>query len=88
MTVSLEKLRANAPKLDRLNGKVASVLTAMQRGEALHLEYRWCGPVWCLSGGRHIPNEVARVAIQNPQVVSVGDSLFRDTRPQTYRWVE
>jgi hypothetical protein len=88
MTVTTAKLRANARKLDRLNGKAATVLAAMQRGEALLLEYRWYGRVWCLSGGRHIPDEVAQVVIQSARVTSVGDALFSDVPAQTWRWIE
>jgi len=88
MTVATAKPRANARRLDRVNGKVATVLTAMQRGEALLLEYRWYGRVWCLSGGRHITDELAQVVIQNTNVTDVGDTLFSDVPAQTWRWVE
>jgi hypothetical protein len=86
--MTINNLRANARRLDRLNIAVAKVLTAMQRGEALHLEYRWCGPVWCLSGGAHIDAEVAQLVTKSASVVGVGDALFNDTPAQTWRWVE
>src|SRR6516225_2877937 len=88
MTISPGKLRNQARRLDRLNGKVATVLTVMRRGEALILEYRWHGRVWCLSGGRHITDEIAQVVIQNTNVTSVGDALFQGVRSQTHRWIE
>jgi len=88
MKVATAKLRANARKLDRLNNEATSVLAAMKRGEALLLEYRWYGPVWCLSGGRHITDEIAQVVIQNTNVTSVGDALFQGVRSQTHRWIE
>jgi hypothetical protein len=88
MNVTPAKIRANARRLDRLNIKAATVLATMQRGEALLLEYRWCGSVWCLSGGRDVPDEVAQVVIKSESVVGVGDALFNDTPAQTRRWVE
>jgi hypothetical protein len=86
--MTVNPLRANARKLNRLNGEAASVLKAMQRGEALLLEYRWYGRVWCLSGGRHITDEIAKIVIQSARVTSVGDALFSDVPSQTWRWVE
>ena len=74
-------------RLDRLNNSATTVLAAMSRGEALHLEYAWYGRAWRLSGGRCIPNEVASLVIQNAHVADVGDALFHDTPPQTWRWI-
>lgn len=88
MTVNPTKLRANARKLDQLNGKVATVLAAMQRGEALHHERMWYGGIWWLSNGRRITDEIAQVVIQNANVTGVGDALFHGARSQTYRWIE
>jgi hypothetical protein len=83
------KLRASSRKLDRLNSKVTIALGAMRRGEALYLEHRWHGPVWCLSISGHIDAEVAEVVIRNSSVTGVGDALAIDgARPQTWRWVE
>jgi hypothetical protein len=88
MNVTPAKISATARRLDRLNLKAATVLAAMQRGEALLLEYRSRGPVWCLSGGRDVPDEVAQVVIKSANVVGVGDALFNDIPAQTWRWVE
>jgi hypothetical protein len=88
MTVNPAKLRANARKLDALNGKVANVLTAMQRGEALHHERTWYGGIWWTSNGRQVSGEVARVVIQSANVASVGDALFDNVPAQTWRWIE
>jgi hypothetical protein len=88
MNVTPAKIRSAARRLDRLNIKAATVLAAMQRGEALLLEYRWRGPVWCLSGGRDVPDEMAQVVIKSASVVGVGDALFNDIPAQTWRWVE
>ena len=88
MTVTTAKLRANARKLDQLNGKVATVLAAMQRGEALHHERMWYGGIWWLSNGRRITDEIAQLVIQNTNVTSVGDALLSDVPAQTWRWIE
>ncbi len=58
----------------------------MERGEILQLEYRWFGPAWCLSGGRHIDDAVAQIVIKSANVVGVGDALAGATS-QTWRWV-
>jgi hypothetical protein len=82
------QLRRNARKLDRLNSKISAVLTAMERGEALLLEHRWFGRAWCLSGGQRVDDEVAKIVVQDHNVVGVGDSLFGNTPSQTWRWTE
>jgi hypothetical protein len=68
--------------------KVARVLTAMQRGECLILEHRWYGRSWCLSGGRALNDEIAKVVVKNRNVIGVGDALFKNTPSQTWRWAE
>jgi hypothetical protein len=60
----------------------------MQRGEALHFEHAWFGPVWWMSRGLRVSDEVARVVIQNANVTGVGDALFNDAPAQTWRWIE
>jgi hypothetical protein len=72
----------------RIKLKVATVLTAMRRGECLILEHRWFGRSWCLSDGRAVDDEIAKVVVKNPHVVGVGDSLFKNTPSQTWRWAE
>jgi hypothetical protein len=84
---TIAKMRRNARRLDRLNIRTASVLAAMRRGEALLMEFRWYGRSWVLSGGRNVPDEVASIVIQNKNVADVGDALFKDAKPQTYRWI-
>jgi hypothetical protein len=84
---SIAKLHANTRRLDRINVKVTSVLAAMRRGEALHMEFQWYGRVWCLSGGRRIDDDVARIVIKNTSVADVGDALFNNCPSQTWRWV-
>ena len=69
----------------RLNRAAAQVLDAMRGGEILHLESHRTGARWLLSGGQHIDNRVARLAIFNPDVIGDGDALFPDTTSQTYR---
>jgi hypothetical protein len=75
-------------KLNRLNVTAVAVLARMKRGEALHMERRWYGPAWCLTGGRYVPDEVAKIVIQNVNVAPVGDALFANVPSQTWRWVE
>jgi hypothetical protein len=72
---------------NRIKMKVATVITAMQRGECLILEHRWFGRCWSLSGGRPVDDEVAKVVVRNSHIVGVGDSLFKNTPSQTWRWV-
>ena len=73
---------------NRIKMKVAQVITAMQRGECLHLEHRWFGRCWSLSGGRAVDDEIAKVVVKHRNVVGVGDSLFKNTPSQTWRWAE
>jgi hypothetical protein len=80
------KLRNQAKRLDRRITRAASVLAAMKRGEALHLEHRWHGAFWWLSGGRRLTDDVARTVIADPNVVSVDTALFDGMRPQTWRY--
>lgn len=72
----------------RLKLKATTVLTAMQRGECLILEHRWFGRSWCLSGGRRVDDEIAKIVVKNRNVVGVGDALFKNTPSQTWRWAE
>jgi hypothetical protein len=38
MTITIQKLRGNARKLDKLNIRTSAVLAAMRRGEALLMD--------------------------------------------------
>jgi hypothetical protein len=88
MIATLEKLQTQARRLDRVNLGVAGVLKAMQRdGCALHCELAESGSHWWLSNGRRVRSNIARVVTLNPNVISVGGSLFADVPAQTYRWL-
>ncbi len=80
--------RAKPRKLDNLNIKAITALAAMKRGEMLHMEHRWFGHAWCLTGGRYVPDDVAKVVIQNASVAAVGDALFTNVLCQTWRYIE
>jgi hypothetical protein len=88
MIVTVNKLRRQARKLDRLNAQIAAVLKAMQQGETLLMEYHWHGSRWRLGGGSAVANEVAQIVIQCAHVAGAGDALAIDgVRPQTWRWI-
>jgi hypothetical protein len=70
----------------RCQREAASVLSAMERGQHLNVWFNHQGPHWKLSGGRRVPDDVARLVIENERVVSVGDSLFAGMTPQTFRY--
>jgi hypothetical protein len=75
-------------KPDRLKGKAAAVLARMKQGQALHLENRWYGAAWCLTGGQYIQDEIAKVVICNANVAAVGEALFQNVPSQTFRWIK
>jgi hypothetical protein len=82
------ELHRSARRLDRRLASVDQVLTAMRRGESLHLQYENGRPLWSLSGGRTVSAETAEVLICNASVVPVGDALFNDMPGQTWRYVQ
>jgi hypothetical protein len=63
------------------------VLTAMQRGEALHQHFSREGPIYPLTNGQPVAADVAALVITDIRVVPVNDGLFPGT-PQTWRWTE
>jgi hypothetical protein len=86
MNYTPEKLRAQARRLDRVNGTVARVLTKLQRGQALHLEHSRRGSRWWTTDGHEVSQRVAELVILDPSIVSVDAALWRDLRPQTWRF--
>ena len=70
----------------RCKREAADVLSAMARGQALNVWFDRQGAHWKLSGGRRVPDDVARLVIVNERVISVGDVLFADMTPQTFRY--
>jgi hypothetical protein len=84
-----ERLRKQARRLDRRIKSTETVLNAMRRGSALHLQYVFSGPVWMLTDGRRVHTATAETAIKHPKIVDVGDALqLSGARSQTYRFVE
>jgi len=89
MTIaSARQLGEKARRLDRLNRSVAGVLASMRAGATLHLEHHRSLERWWLSDGSEVATEIAHLAIKQPSIVSVGDSLFGFTPAQTYRHLE
>jgi hypothetical protein len=67
--------------------KATAVLDEMkQRGVALHLSYTRSGKSWALSNGRRVDSDVADLVTASASVAPVGDTLFRETMSQTFRW--
>ena len=71
----------------RCQREAASVLSAMERGQHLNVWFNHQHPHWKLSGGRRVPDDVARLVIESERVVSVGDVPFAGMTPQTFRYV-
>lgn len=90
MTFSVQQLKNQSRRVDRLNGKVADVLASMRSGSALHLAFGSVGqPTWRLSSGRYVDPEVARLVTNHRNVVGVGDALpLPGALSQTWRYVE
>jgi len=79
-------LRRQAARIDRRRHAADWVDIAMRNGGlALHLSYGPSGASWRLSNGKSVSPEIAKIVIADPDVVSVGDALFRDTPAQTFR---
>jgi len=70
----------------RCKREATSVLSAMQRGQHLNVWFDHQGSHWKLSGGRGVPDDVARLVVENERVISVGDALFANMTPQTFRY--
>jgi hypothetical protein len=79
----------HTPRSLRLEARMetaASVLAAMRRGAALHLQYARTGPRWTLTTGHRICEETAKLVTASSSVVGVGDALFAGAASQTWRW--
>jgi hypothetical protein len=81
-----KRLRSRARRLDRRIRNAETVVTAMKRGAALHLEYVFGSPVFMLTDGRRIEPAVAKAVIARPEIIGVGAALFQGMRPQTLRY--
>jgi hypothetical protein len=73
-----------------LHDKAQAVLARMFEGQCLRLVFdRRRGSIWELSpSGKPVADEVAKVVIADPDVVSAGDGLFADGPAQTWRMVD
>jgi hypothetical protein len=83
----LERQRLQAGKL---HARAQVVIARMHEGQSLRFLFdRRFGATWQLSpSGEPVPDEVAKVVIADPDVVSAGDGLFADGPAQTWRLVE
>src|SRR5262245_11247919 len=74
-----------AQRLDRRIRSVDRVVAHLRAGGTLHLAYGR-RPIWTLSpGDQEIDAKIARLLIQRPDVIAVGDTLFDGVPSQTYR---
>ena len=84
------KLDRQRLKAGKLHAQAQSVLARMREGQCLRFLFdHRLGPTWQLSpSGAPVPDEVAKVALADPDVVSAGDGLFTDGPAQTWRMVD
>jgi len=84
------KLDRQRLKAGKLHAQAQSVLARMFEGQCLRFFFdARRGPTWQLSPSAvQVPDEVAKVVIADPDVVSAGDGLFSEGPAQTYRYVE
>jgi len=71
-------LRSRNRRLDRNLNRAELVLRAMKDGASLHLQYARSGPIWVLTTGQQVSNQVAKLVVASSSVVGVGDALFGD----------
>jgi hypothetical protein len=79
-------LRAARRFQDRRRGKAARVITAMERGAALHLSFNKHGSAWTLSTGVSVTAEVALMVLNDVRIIGCGDGLFGGGPCQTWRY--
>jgi hypothetical protein len=84
---SVQRQRKNR-RLDRVRVGVTKTITLIRIAQSLHLQFdHRRGPLWSLTNGTRIADEIARLVITNANVTSVGDTLFHNLPSQTYRYV-
>jgi hypothetical protein len=82
-------LRGRASKAEKLEVSLNQALSAMRKGQALHLTHEWYGEVWWLTDGRRLKPEVAKALIDSKRIADVGDSLLpADAPAQTWRLID
>ena len=77
------ELARNVRRLGRHSVSVERVVGELRRGASLQLHYG-PRPIWRLSSGAFVPEEVARTVIGMPCITGVGDTLFAGELSQTY----
>ena len=80
--------RGRTSEAEKLKVSVNQALSAMRKGQALHLTHEWYGEVWWLTNGLRLKPEVAKALIDSKQIADVGDSLFASTPAQTWRLID
>jgi hypothetical protein len=84
---TVQSLRRQAARIDRRRRAADRVVAAMRDGAALRCSHERSGVVWWLSNGRSVSPEIAKFVIVNADIMSVGDSLFRNVPAQTFCFV-
>jgi hypothetical protein len=87
MIPTVQRLRANARRLDRIAAAATALAAMRDQGLTLHLCMSPSGRHWSLSDGHPLDADVALRLINSPQVVGVGDALFAGLS-QTWRFCE
>jgi hypothetical protein len=90
MTVADRHANRERRKKERDLKTADAVLRAMQvEGVALYVTHLPNTSLWQLSNGTQVPEAVARVVVELPNVIGVGDCLIDDRNAsQTFRFVE
>jgi hypothetical protein len=81
-----KSLARQAARLDRQRRASAAVIGAMRAGAALHMRFTTTGPSWALSDGKRVNAVVAQLVVNHPEIVGCGDTLFRGSTSQTFRY--
>src|SRR5262245_35602067 len=86
MIRTTEALRKKHRLLETRMKSARIVLELMRAGAALHLQFTRSGPIWTLTTGQRVADDVAKLVISSSSVVDCGDALFRGTAAQTFQW--
>jgi hypothetical protein len=85
---SVKSVQLQKRRVDRRRAGAARVRTAMMGGASLHLHYERGHPLWRLSTGLFVADDVAQAAIAQPDIVGAGDALFNGFPAQTWRYTK
>jgi hypothetical protein len=73
-------------RLAKLSREAAAAIGEMRRRNlTLHLEYHDGSPRWGLSDGTRVERDIARYMIASGGLIPNGDTLFSQSKSQTYR---